>query len=544
MSHARGGQEMDILMEDEKKEAERLLKLSQLPEIQKMELLKEVSADKRPELFIRKLRMCTRLCNFTDTTADEDKKEIKRAALLELVEHTNTRAVFNEQNIEIVVEMICANIFRPMLPPSSLHRSFTPSHYDPDDEDPRLEPSWPHLQIVYELMSRFIASSEVEVRFAKKYFDTPFITKLLHLFDSEDPNERDVLKTLLHRIYGKFMAMRVLIRKEINNILYSFIYETERFNGASELLEILGSIINGFALPLKEEHKYFLEHYLLPLHKVKCLPQYHQQLTYCITQYMGKDASLALVVFNALVKFWPQASSPKEVIFLSELEEVLEIMPVVELQGIKLKIINLLQRCIASSHYQVAERSLMLWNNDKLSNFILANRETVLPIVIPVLHNFVHWNTTITSLALAVQRLFMDADPVFYQKCAAELLVTGGIIKMRQARLEQQEQRWSRLDNMLKNRRPGKGGLAIPAGVSGLSPRGQSGNRASPVATLSAKPRSSTPPVSALAKSTVGPIKNVARDSSLSSPSAPVMKPVAKKPVAAPVKVIPTPKKK
>ena len=32
-------------------------------------------------------------------------------------------------------------------------------------------------------------------------------------------------------------------------------YETERHNGIAELLEILGSIINGFALPLKEEHK-------------------------------------------------------------------------------------------------------------------------------------------------------------------------------------------------------------------------------------------------------------------------------------------------
>lgn len=39
---------------------------------------------------------------------------------------------------------------------------------------------------------------------------------------------------------------------------YRFVYETEHFNGVGELLEILGSIINGFALPLKVEHKQFL----------------------------------------------------------------------------------------------------------------------------------------------------------------------------------------------------------------------------------------------------------------------------------------------
>lgn len=45
------------------------------------------------------------------------------------------------------------------------------------------------------------------------------------------------------------------MRKAINNVFYRFIFETEHHNGIAELLEILGSIINGFALPLKEEHK-------------------------------------------------------------------------------------------------------------------------------------------------------------------------------------------------------------------------------------------------------------------------------------------------
>ena len=67
-----------------------------------------------------------------------------------------------------------------------------------------------------------------------------FSSKLLELFDSEDPRERDFLKTTLHRIYGKFLGLRAYIRKQINNIFYCFIYETERHNGIAELLEILG----------------------------------------------------------------------------------------------------------------------------------------------------------------------------------------------------------------------------------------------------------------------------------------------------------------
>lgn len=52
-----------------------------------------------------------------------------------------------------------------------------------------------------------------------------------------------------------FCRCRPYIRRAINHVFYRFVYETERHNGIAELLEILGSIINGFALPLKEEHK-------------------------------------------------------------------------------------------------------------------------------------------------------------------------------------------------------------------------------------------------------------------------------------------------
>lgn len=44
--------------------------------------------------------------------------------------------------------------------------------------------------------------------------------QLLELFDGEDPRERDFLKTILHRIYGKFLGLRAYIRKQINNIFY------------------------------------------------------------------------------------------------------------------------------------------------------------------------------------------------------------------------------------------------------------------------------------------------------------------------------------
>lgn len=98
-----------------------------------------------------------------------------------------------------------------------------------------------------------------------------FINCFLELFDSEDPRERDYLKTILHRIYGKFLDLRSYIKQQIMNLLLRVTYDAEPHNGLTELLEILSSITSGLAIPLKTEHQEFFKRVLIPLHKVKTL---------------------------------------------------------------------------------------------------------------------------------------------------------------------------------------------------------------------------------------------------------------------------------
>jgi serine/threonine-protein phosphatase 2A regulatory subunit B' len=93
----------------------------------------------------------------------------------------------------------------------------------------------------------------------------------LELFDSEDPRERDYLKTIMHRIYGRFMPLRPYIRQRVQNLVLFITYEKEEHNGLTELLEILSSVINGYQVPLKDEHRSFAKKILIPLHKVRGL---------------------------------------------------------------------------------------------------------------------------------------------------------------------------------------------------------------------------------------------------------------------------------
>ena len=313
---------------------------------------RDVPNSEKQNLFIRKLNLCCVVFDFTDPTKNLKEKEIKRQTLLELVDYvTSTNGKFTENVMQEIVKMVSVNLFRTLTSPPRENKVL--EAFDLEEEEPSMDPAWSHLQIVYEFLLRFVASPETDAKLAKRYVDHSFVLRLLDLFDSEDPREREYLKTVLHRIYGKFMVHRPFIRKAINNIFYRFIFETEKHNGIAELLEILGSIINGFALPLKEEHKLFLVRALIPLHKPKCIPMYHQQLSYCITQFVEKDCKLADTVIRGLLKYWPITNSSKEVMFLGELEEVLEATQPPEFQRCMVPLFRQIGRCLSSAHFQV-----------------------------------------------------------------------------------------------------------------------------------------------------------------------------------------------
>nr|DAD23464.1 TPA_asm: hypothetical protein HUJ06_024927 [Nelumbo nucifera] len=382
---------------------------------------REVPSSEKQNLFIRKLNMCCIVFDFTDPSKNLKEKDIKRQTLLELVDYiTSVTSKFNEIVMQEITKMVAANLFRTF--PSSNHENKLPETYDPEDEEPTMEPAWPHLQIVYEFLLRFVASSETQ-------------------------REREYLKTILHRIYGKFMVHRPFIRKAINNIFYRFIFETEKHNGIAELLEILGSIINGFALPLKEEHKLFLVRALIPLHKPKCVSMYHQQLSYCITQFVEKDFKLADTVIRGLLKYWPITNSSKEVMFLGELEEVLEATQAAEFQRCMVPLFRQVGRCLNSSHFQVAERALFLWNNDHIRNLITQNRKVIFPIIFPALERNTrsHWNQAVQSLTLNVRKIFTDADPELFEECSIRFKEDE--LKEKETQ-EKRESTWKRLEDV------------------------------------------------------------------------------------------------
>ncbi|KAG6928825.1 protein phosphatase 2 regulatory subunit B'alpha [Chelydra serpentina] len=411
------------------------VELSPLPQ------LKDATSNEQQDLFCQKLQQCCILFDFMDSVSDLKSKEIKRATLNELVEYVSTtRGVIVESAYADIVKMISSNIFRT-LPPSD-----NPD-FDPEEDEPTLEASWPHIQLVYEFFLRFLESPDFQPSIAKRYIDQKFVQQLLELFDSEDPRERDFLKTVLHRIYGKFLGLRAFIRKQINNIFLRFIYETEHFNGVAELLEILGSIINGFALPLKAEHKQFLMKVLIPMHTAKGLALFHAQLAYCVVQFLEKDTTLTEPVIRGLLKFWPKTCSQKEVMFLGEIEEILDVIEPTQFKKIEELLFKQISKCVSSSHFQVAERALYFWNNEYILSLIEENIDKILPIMFGSLYKISkeHWNPTIVALVYNVLKTLMEMNGKLFD----ELTSSYKAERQREKKKElEREELWRKLDEL------------------------------------------------------------------------------------------------
>jgi len=132
--------------------------------------------------------------------------------LIDLIDILDDQSAFDylltEENLRESMKMIEVNIFRTFANKNNKKQQ----QVDPDEDEPHLEEAWPHLQLVYELFLKFMMSNHFSGKTMANNISQNFISQFLELFDSEDPRERDYLKTILHRIYGKYMSLRPYIR--------------------------------------------------------------------------------------------------------------------------------------------------------------------------------------------------------------------------------------------------------------------------------------------------------------------------------------------
>lgn len=101
--------------------------------------------------------------------------------------------------------------------------------------------------------------------------------------------------------------------------------------------------------------------------------------------FLAKDPSLGLYLLDGLLKYWPFANSPKEVMFISELIEVLETCEVGKLEPYIPRVFKRLVKCISGLHLQVADRAMCFFENDYFLNILKTYKSYTFPLLVPII---------------------------------------------------------------------------------------------------------------------------------------------------------------
>ncbi|CAH1405115.1 unnamed protein product [Nezara viridula] len=371
---------------------------------------------KKEEWISEKIKKCMVICDFKQDSIDDI--EEKTESLDDLLEFfiqdpgPMSRDIYGQ-----LFDMFSVNLCRKI--PQSVKRC-----YDPEEDSHTMEEAWPHLKLVYEIFVRFLEMSCLRLDYSKVYMSDRFLHEIMELMDSDDPREKDLAKTVVHRIYARFCTSRPYLRKELCNILLKFIYDTEFFSGISEILEIFSCIINGLSVPLSEEFVVFLSKVLVPLHKVKNLSTFLHPLTICLVNFLHKDTNTFKIIIEGLIKYWPKTNSQKEVQFLSEIEELFEALDSEGFGQVLGPLVSQLSKCVLSPHFQVVERSLSLFDNPWAWHLVKEHYTKVLPYLMPSLlqRRRGHWNQTVAVLVNNILKKFKELDPPFFENVVRECM--------------------------------------------------------------------------------------------------------------------------
>jgi len=366
-------------------------------------------------------------------------------------------------NLDHCIQMIEKNIFRCLPNVKKSNLAFSETGIEQEEET---DPAWPHLQGVYEFFLQLIINEAVEVKLLKGHVTPEFVSQFLELFDSEEAVERDYLKNILHKLYAKLVPRRKMIRKAINETFYQLIHEGHKFNGASELLDILASIISGFAVPLREEHVIFFNNIIIPLHKVQTCSEFFEQLLRCSMLFLTKDKSLAITLLNGLLKYWPFANCVKETLFLTELQEVLEIVDEDKISDLIVPLFRRIVRCIGGTHLQVADRAMCFFENDYFLSKLKAYKEITFPMLVPVIVELSenHWHKILQESLVALKTILSEIDHLAFEE--AQKIPKGDdrrfIVKPNHDRRTKLDQKWDKLNTSLKASNSGYKAPDIP----------------------------------------------------------------------------------
>jgi hypothetical protein len=135
--------------------------------------------------FIKKVNLAKTVYDYSDENKDSKQKTERQTAINELIEMLGDQRLVTTlfiPHIDLVIEMITKNIFRPLpcLKKNNLNLGMQETGVEPDEQES--DPAWPHIRGVYEIFLQLIVNEACDVKSFKSFITNNFISEVNNFF--------------------------------------------------------------------------------------------------------------------------------------------------------------------------------------------------------------------------------------------------------------------------------------------------------------------------------------------------------------------------
>ena len=134
--------------------------------------------------------------------------------------------------------------------------------------------------------------------------------------------------------------------------------------------------------------------------------------------FLTKDRTLAVPLLEGLLKYWPFANCVKETLFLTELQEVLEVCEVENVEHLIPRLFKRIVKSIGGDHLQVADRAMCFFENDYFLNILKTYKNQTFPMLVPVIVELAdsHWHKILQESLIALKTILKEIDPMAFNE--------------------------------------------------------------------------------------------------------------------------------
>lgn len=339
-------------------------------------------------IFTEKIKVCNLIFNFDQPQAQLKGKAAKTEALNEINSLLSKRSeakLITEKQKKLIYDMLMRNIFDqdPFFATESIYLSTIKWDF--------IEPSWPHLNLVYQILNQFILSFPENLQ-------TNFVRTAIKLLNIPDKNEAEMILSFLKNYLlihpDQLDKVWVMIKNALINVIsniytpycvdpiISFISSTFRSN---QILSIIDT-------------------HLLPLYRHELLYLYSKKLTDLIIQVLEKKVLEQVDAIEFLIHHFPHQCGQKQFLFISSISSICGIAKGSDLIHIGNKLILFLGLVIKLPNLKLVESALKLILTPAITSIIFKKAKLAMDSLYETLNwsSSNHWDSNIKVLSKKV----------------------------------------------------------------------------------------------------------------------------------------------